>query len=391
MKKHIKGMFITMGAYVSANVGAAFASGNELLQFFGSWGGTDTVISVVAGFITTVIYTACLYYIGQGEKFETSVDAYAFFGGKILGRFFQIFSAILSAATVMLLFSGAGSLFWQEFGVPVWVGAVLLGVVSVAIVIGGLSRVQNVLGYAGIIILIYILIFGVITLFNPESSMSQVAGVTEMVDEGIIWQANLFTLFPFSLFPKLAELNSPVLDGVLYGTLCIVPGFLFYLSLGERSKKAGEAVGSAVLSTAAYFVCIALVLVLVMMNFDAVLNPETGEMYPFPAVAVIRSFWPSGSWTYVVILFVAIFTTYTAILWSLNRVIFEKNENSKKSHVFVVALTIFGICFGSVLPFSEFVNILQPVSGVVGLLMMATIVVKTLQICRKKDKALPNC
>ena len=37
-KLNIKGMFITAGALVSFNVGAGFASGNELLQFFGPWG-----------------------------------------------------------------------------------------------------------------------------------------------------------------------------------------------------------------------------------------------------------------------------------------------------------------------------------------------------------------
>lgn len=37
-KINVKGMFLTAGALVSFNVGAGFASGNELLQFFGSWG-----------------------------------------------------------------------------------------------------------------------------------------------------------------------------------------------------------------------------------------------------------------------------------------------------------------------------------------------------------------
>lgn len=379
MGNKIKTMLVTAGAFVSFNVGAGFASGNELLQFFGSWG-KGMVPAVIAGFVTTLIYCVCLYYVGQSVNFEKSIDTYMFFGGKYLGKFFQIFVAVLTAATAMLMFSGAGSLLWQQFGLPQWVGAVILGTFAVCVVLGGLTTVQNVLGYAGIVILVYILIFGIISLVNPASSMDQAAGVAEMVQEGKIWQANMFSLYPLSLIPQLAELNSPVLDGILYGTLCITTGFPFYLSLGQRSKKNGEAIGAAIFSTIAFFACVSLVLILVMMNFDAVINPATDEMFPFPAIAAVHSIWPAGSWTYVIIIFAGIFTTYTGFLWSINHMFFENKEKSRSSRIFVVLLTVFGIVLGSVLPFSQLVNILQPISGIVGVVMIITIVIKTVRV-----------
>ncbi|WP_346906809.1 hypothetical protein [Faecalicatena orotica] len=387
MNGRLKSVFITAGAFVSFNVGAGFASGNELLQFFGSWG-DNVVVSLLAGLIVTVIYCVCLYYVGQSVKFEKAIDTYTFFGGKYLGKFFQVFVAILTAATAMLMFSGAGSILKQQFGVPQWMGALILGVLAVVVVIGGLKTVQNVLGGAGIVILLYVLIFGVISIFNPGSSIDQAVGVTQMVNDGKIWQANMFTLFPLSLIPELADLNSPILDGILYGTLCITTGFPFYLSLGQRSKRKGEAFGSAIFSALAFFACVTLVLVLVMMNFNAVIDPATDMMFPFPAVAAVHSIWPAGSWTYVIIIFMGVFTTYTGFLWSINHMFFEKKENSGGSKIFVVVLTIFGILLGSVLPFSQLVNILQPISGIVGVIMIITIVVKTIKIYieRKNNK-----
>lgn len=377
--KSIKAMLLTAGALVSFNVGAGFASGNELLQFFGSWG-SGTAVAVIAGFITTVIYCLCLFYIGQSVSFDKTIDTYQFFAGKILGRFFQIFVLILTFATAMLLFSGAGSLLWQEFGVPQWVGAVILGVIAVVVVLGGLKTVQSVLGCAGIVILAFVLVFGIISLVNPGSSMDQASGVTEMVKEGKIYQANMFNLFPFSLIKSLSALNSPVLEGVLYGTLCITTGFPFYLSLGQKSSKNSEAIGSAILAAVAFMTCVCLVLILVMMNFDAVINPDTNEMYPFPAVAAVGKLWPAGCWTYVIIIFIGIFTTYTGFLWSINHIVFDKKEDSRGSHFFIVIITIFGICLGSILPFSQLVNILQPLSGVVGVLMIITIIIKTIRV-----------
>ena len=71
-KINIKTILLTAGAFVSFNVGAGFASGNELLQFFGSWGG-GTVAAVLAGFVTTVIYCVCLFYVGQSVNFGSSI------------------------------------------------------------------------------------------------------------------------------------------------------------------------------------------------------------------------------------------------------------------------------------------------------------------------------
>ena len=208
-----------------------------------------------------------------------------------------------------------------------------------------------------------------------------------MVEDGQIYQANMFELPPFSWIPGLKDWNSPVLEGILYGTLCVTTGFPFYLSLGKRSKNTVEAAGSAVMTSIAFYGCIVLVLLLILTNFDAVLNPATNEMYPFPAVSAIGVLWPAGRWTYVVLIFVGIFTTYTGFLWSINNIFFENREKTTKSRVFVALLTVFGICMGSVIPFSKFLNILQPLSGVVGVVMVITIIVKTFSFVRTRKAA----
>lgn len=388
MKKvfNIKTMCITAGAFVSYSVGAAFASGNEILQFFGSWG-EDTWIAWIAGFLTTALYCVCLYIIGQHVQFEKSADTYMFFGGKIVGRIYQVCVGIFLIGTSMLLFSGAGSLLQQELGFPSWVGAVLLAVISIVVVLGGLKTVENVLGYAGILILAYIAVFGIISLINPGSNFNQATGVAEMVAEGKVWQANMFALPPFNWFPVLSEFNSPVIEGILYGALCVVTGFPFYLSLGRRSTNRKEAVGSGILTTVAFYLCIALVLLLILRNFNTIINPATGEMYAFPAVAVINTLWPSGGWTYVIIIFVGIFTTLSGFLWATNNMFFEGREKTWKSRMFVIVLTVFGMCFGSALPFSQIINILQPLSGVVGVIMIVSIVVKTISFLYKKQES----
>ena len=90
------------------------------------------------------------------------------------------------------------------------------------VVLGGLKSVELVLGYAGMAILLYITIFAVYTLVGGKSDASNVAMIPELVEQGRIWQANVFALYPFSLIPELEAMNSPVLEGILYFMYCIL-------------------------------------------------------------------------------------------------------------------------------------------------------------------------
>ena len=118
---------------------------------------------------------------------------------------------------------------------------------------------------------------------------------------------------------------------------CIVWDTLYYdgvsvlSDIGTAFKKNGEAVGSAIFSSIVFFACVVLVLLLVMMNFDSVINPATNEMKPFPAVAAVDALWPTGSWTYAFIIFIGIFTTSTGFLWSINHIFFERKKNLQEA------------------------------------------------------------
>ena len=67
------------------------------------------------------------------------------------------------------------------------------------------------------------------------------------------------------------------------------------------------------------------------MNMDALINPVTGEMYVFPAVAAVHRLWPAGSWTYSILIFTGIFSTTIGYLWVLGERVFPNQEKTKKN------------------------------------------------------------
>ncbi len=379
-KFNIVSAAVIAGAFISYTVGSGFASGNEVLKFFGSWGMPASILAIVGATLITLVSCACLYKIGSKISFDTTSDAYYYVGGKYLGKFFQLFTFVSIFGTFMIMFSGAGSVLSQFWNMPVWVGSVIMGVLSGIVVLGGLSAVEKVLGSIGIILLVYVLVFGVASLFTPSSDMSQASGIPEAVAAGAVTQANLFALPPLSFIPALANLNSPFLEGMLYAALCMVNGVPFIMALGKKTNSTSQAFSAALITTIGFYACVVFVLILILMNFDVVINPQTNIIHPFPVLAAVDKIWHSGSWTYVILIFAGIFTTTTGFLWVLSEWLFPGEVRTKKTNTFIIVMIIFGICLGSVLPFSTLINFIFPLSGLVGLMLTVCLIIRTVQL-----------
>ncbi len=373
-----KVIFGSMGAFISYTVGAGFASGNEVMQFIGSWGVKGAIIASLAGFIVAAIYTVCLYKVGQKIQFEKTSDIYEFFGGKVLGNFYKIFVFLFILSSYMLLFSGAGSLLNQQLGWPQWVGSVIMSVISGVVVLGGLKRVEVVLGSARVVILGYVFIFTIISSISPESSLDSAIGLEEQVKNGVIYRANLFEMFPLSVLG--ITYNYAWFTGMLYTALCVVSGFPFYLILGRRAKSQKEATVSGIVTTGGFILCVLSVAFLMILNFDALVNPSTGEMYPFPAMAAVDKLWPSGSWTYTLVISKGLFTSLTGYTYILKDWFLPGEEKTRRSNIFIIVLLTVGLALGGIIPFSKLINILFPFTGVVGLIMTVSFAVKVKKI-----------
>lgn len=380
----LKAMLVMAGAFISYTVGAGFASGNEVLQFFGSWGFPKVIIGLVAATIVTVIFLYSLFRASQYVDFDKTSDTYTFFGGKIFGTFYKYYVFVLITCNFMLMFSGAGSLLNQIWGLPQWVGSIIMGAIAGVVVLGGLKTVENVLGYAGIIILAYVAIFGIVSIIGHTSSLDQ-SLMYKAVQDGQILQTNLFQYPPFSWLPDALQHNNALFAGLLYGTLNLVSGFPFYFTLGKKTKTKKDASRSAVITAVAFYLCVALVAVIVVFNFDKIINPATGKMFPFPALSVIDAFWPSGSWTYALIIFTGIFTTVAGFLWVLTDWIFPGKGGSVQSKIFIAGMIVVGITLGGILPFSKVINIVFPISGFVGMIMTVILLVKAIKGYDKYD------
>lgn len=129
--------------------------------------------------------------------------------------------------------------------------------------------------------------------------------------------------------------------------------------------------------------CVCISLVVLMFNFDCIYNPVTKVMNAFPTLAAVTKLLPSIAWTYAILCFAGVFTTVSGYLFAVDEMVFKEDVTSTKSRIFQIVLAVIGIALGGVLPFSKLINVLMPIRGVVGVLLIVLILVALVRLKHK--------
>lgn len=361
-KVSIKTMLMVGGAYASYTIGSGFATGQEVLQFFGSWGHPFQYLTVILSMIMTIYFTSSCYKTGQRMSFENESDCYRYYCGKYVGYFFDFFSLILVFGILIAMFAGCGATIEQYFGIPKYVGAIAMGIIAAAVVMSGLRRVQQLLGFLGVLIIGYVIIIGLYAIATADVGFAEATkNLPKYVANGEVLQAGLFGMHHW------------ILSALTYGGVCLIVSVPFLVSLGSSTKNQKEALAGGLFSGIFFHLGVLLVASAVLLNLDKII--ETGAQVPL--LASMQIMVPKVAWTFAIILVAGIFTTVIGYLWLISGRFAE--DKSLRQRIIIAVLVVAGVFGGSFIPFNLIINVLYPFAGAVGVIFMIFIIVKDIR------------
>lgn len=172
MKRTMK-VLMTASAFIGVIVGAGFASGQEVLQYFTSFG----LPGIFAVFISTVIFA----YIGMmlvflGSKAQTTsynTVIYKISHFKIVGIIVDCVLVFTLFGVGVVMIAGAGANLNQQFGIPHIIGAVLM---VVLVMLTGMLKVDKVVAVIGSItpfLIIFVVIISVYSFSTMNGSFTE--------------------------------------------------------------------------------------------------------------------------------------------------------------------------------------------------------------------------
>lgn len=344
------------GAFCAFLIGAGFATGQEVLQYFTNYGIAKAIGVLVINGVIGAWTSAAVMNLGNESKDVQGLECYKNLCGKYVGTAMSWFVPIFMFLTLMQMMAGFGSTFNQVFGGPEWVGSLILAVLVTAIVLMGLASVIDTIGFIGPAIII----------------VTMVMAICVLAQHGVDFEAwnNYITTEDV-----LLASSSWVMAGILYALWNIVKCLPFMSAMGSKAKNKTEVIvgvifGNVLFSLGALF--------LVLAEGSQI---EVIGKLSVPALAMAQAVSPILGWAYAIILALAIFTTAVPLMLSVAARITK--EKTVKFAIVCLIIAVLGF-FGSYLPFELLVNIITPAVGYVGLIGWAFIIWRDIKIIKRK-------
>jgi uncharacterized membrane protein YkvI len=146
-------------AYIGTVIGAGFASGQEIMQFFTKYGSIGSLLILLSG----ILFSICGYAIFFLSKHYKAYD-YNSFIIKICGpRLSLIYDCIITTFLFFgasIMFSGSGALFEESLGLSRTVGIAIIAIITLLVVlksVDGILKINSIVVPLLISVILFVL------------------------------------------------------------------------------------------------------------------------------------------------------------------------------------------------------------------------------------------
>ena len=332
-------------------MGAGFASGREIWQFFGIFGDRGIIGVIIVGFlfiVVGIITSLVARTINDSNMGRVIVPG----GNEKLCKFIDYFMAFFLYTVLITMSAAAGALVNQQFGINRMIGGLIIVVLVIVTVIGGFDRISHVFRYIMPVLLVVVIVTCIMVVIKdlPKSGIDIEIKPSPLAKN---WMFN------------------PILY-LAYNMLAVIPIVATAAVNAKNTKNAvfGSAIGGLFLGF------LALVLALAM-NTD----PNFSHAMDMPMLAYSEKLGMVPNLIYAFVLMFAIYASATGNFYGFTTVLKENKKNIK-----IILLASLAFVFG-LAGFKNIVAYVFPISGFLGLAIVAMILVNFVEkvILKKGD------
>ncbi|MCK1992684.1 hypothetical protein GW626_06660 [Peribacillus muralis] len=329
------GVFQIAAVYVGTVVGAGFATGKEIVEFFTRYGFYGFLGILIAGYIfifsgTKIMLVSARINASSYEEFNQFL-----FGRKVAG-IINIFFLIMLLGVTAVMISGSGAVFEEQLGIPKSIGSWSTIILASLVLMMGMRGVFTVNSFVVPIMICFSIILFCSTLGNGDffSTLTK-------VPEDAITLKTILSPFAYTAF------NLALAQAVL------VP--VAYEVRDEKIIKHGAILGG-----------IFLTIILLTGHFSLMMLPDVNR-YEIPSAAIMRTAASQLYWMFILVIYGEIFTSVIGNIYGLQRQI---SRYIKLPSILIIAL-IFLVALGiSEFGYGRLLGYIYPVFGYISLIFL---------------------
>jgi len=343
------------GVYIGTIIGAGYASGQEILQFFtgyGWWGILGTIV-------TMVMYPLLGYYLivlGRRVQAKSHKGVIYHICGKYLGAVIDILLAFFLFGVGVIMVAGSGSLFNQQFGIPPAAGYALMALLVILALLLSLRRLLDVISSLTPFVFILVLVLAVYAAITADTTGVDLEAVAATQEElaSPHWLLSAFLHVSFNV--------------------AITVSILAIVGATERNfqaAKRGVVLGGIALGAIALIINLA-----VYLNIDDLVGTD------MPMLIIATEVHPVIGVIMAIALLAMIFNTAVPTLYTFTARFFTVETQSFRIAAIVVGLAAFALGF---IGFTELVGTVYPLLGYVGFVIFGAMAVNLIRYRRRGE------
>ncbi|MFA1820333.1 hypothetical protein ACDX78_09130 [Virgibacillus oceani] len=331
-------------AFTGIIVGAGLASGQEILQYFTSFG----LLGILGGIVTTALFAytgMMLVYLGSRSQTNSHKDVIYKISGKYLGTVIDYVLIFTVFGVGVVMIAGAGANLNQQFGMPHVVGTLLMTIIVLLVGMLKVNRVVAAISSVTPFLILFVVIVSIYSFVTMDSSYAALNDVATGFD---------------------TTLPNWFISAINYVSFNISVGAAMAIVMGgdEKNRKAaatGGLLGGLMLG------------VIILLSHLAIFaRIEEAGQYEMPMLGIVNNISPVLGTIFAIVLFGMIFNTAISMFYSFTaRFVSVETKNFK----IFLAITMAAGFLLSFVGFTDLVAYFYPLIGYLGLVLIGVLIV----------------
>ena len=337
MKKTLK---VAM-ALVGLTVGAGFASGQEVIQYFLSFGYWGIAGAAIAG-LTIAIFSAFVYQLGSYYLADNHSVVFKSVSRPVVAKYMDYTTMFTLFCIGFVMVAGAGSNLEQQFGLPTWVGSAIMVVLLVASGFLDIDRLTNVISFITPLLIICLVGAFAITLANMPDNVAQLDALA---------RTNPHASGTF---------NNWLITALNYATLVMIMDTSMMLVFAGSHMNPAQAGKGGLLGGIIFAVLLLMLTFILFFNMESILDAD------LPLLKVFDTMHPTVGTAVSVVIYLMIYNTAVGLFYALGRRLSNDKPGKFRPYYFIVVAIGFALSF---IGFAELVGWVYPLLGYLGLIL----------------------
>lgn len=330
-------------AYIGVIVGAGLSSGQDLLQYFISFGQIGLIGVLLLGLLNAA-FGKIMLTLGSYYRADNHEEVFTQISHPIITRILDF--VLISGSFIMgfVMIAGAGSNLEQQFGFPFWIGGLICSLLIITVSFMNFDKITNVLGVFTPIMIIMIFIITGYSFIGKSHDWTTLEAIAHTIKPATsnVW----FSVINYYALCAMTAVSMAFILG----------GSVVRIGIAEKGGTRGGLLVGLVVFIAA---------ISIFANLDTVKDAD------LPILAIANQIHPWLAYIYAITVFSLIFNTAFSLFYSIARRF--ANGSTKRMRIIIIFVVIIGyIC--SFFGFKDLISILYPILGYMGLLLLIILI-----------------